>query len=94
MGDKVEELALTEVYCSGAPGPIRRAVGKTNNRPPLVEVNGQEFLLVKTGSSEPLKAPRPQGVSLTEDAVVFDQVSFVNGPGVLNGTMRCTSRDG
>lgn len=94
VGDKSQELTLTEVFCSGPPGSIRRAVGKTNNRPPIVEVDGQEFLLVKTSRVEPLKAPRPAGVSFTNDAVVFDQVSFVNGAGVLNGTMRCTSRQG
>ncbi len=94
MGGKPQELALTQVYRSGPPGAIRRAVGKNNNRPPIVEVDGREFLLVKTGGSEPLKAPRPQGVSFTDDAVVFDQVSFVNGAGELNGTMRCTSREG
>ena len=91
VGGKKQTITPTEVYCSGKPGTIRHIIGKTNQRPPLVEADEKRFVLVKVGNGRPFKAQSPAGVSYTKTAVTFDQVDV--GGGVLSGTMTCTSFD-
>ncbi|MDN5766645.1 MAG: hypothetical protein L0H96_13980 [Humibacillus sp.] len=89
VGGKKQDVTPTEVYCSGKEGTIRHVIGKTNQRPPLVEADGKNFVLVKVGNGQPFKAQSPAGVSYTKSAVTFDQVDV--GGGVLSGTMACTT---
>lgn len=88
VGGKRQSLAPTDVYCSGRPGSIRRSVGKTSNRPPIIEVEGKRFVLVKTGRGAPYKAKSPTGVSYQRDGVTFQKVAV--GSAVLDGVMACT----
>lgn len=90
VGGKEQRLKPTDVYCQGKTGNIRRAVAKTNNRPPLVEVEGGRFLLVKTGRGEPYKTESPSGVSFGTESVTFEQVKL-SGGATLEGTIECTT---
>ncbi len=89
VAGKKQKLAPTDVYCKGQPGRIRRAVAKTNNRPPVVEVEGERFLLVKTGRGKPFKIESPSGVSFGKESVSFDGVSL-SGGAKLDGTITYT----
>lgn len=88
LGGKQQDITPTDVYCSGKPGRIRHIIGKTNQRPPLVEANGKRFVLVKVGSGKPFKAQSPTGVSYTKTAVTFTDVDLRGA--TLSGTMTCT----
>ena len=78
-----------KVSCSGDVGDIRRAVGKTNDQAPLIEVTWEDFTLVKLDEqSAPYKANSPPGVTLGRDSVSFKRV-FLDGAEV-NGSMVCT----
>ncbi len=92
VGGKKLNITPTEVYCAGQPGTISHIVGKTNQRPPLVEADGKRLVMVKVGNDRPFKTLSPTGVSYTRTAVSFDQVDV--GGGVLTGTMTCTSFEG
>lgn len=90
VAGKKQTLSPTDVYCQGKSGSIRRAVAKTNNRPPLVEVEGERFLLVKTGRGKPFKINSPKGVSIGKDSVSFDGVKL-SGGATLDGAITCTA---
>lgn len=92
VGGKKQDVTPTEVYCSGKPGTIAHIIGKSNQRPPLVEVDQKRFVLVKVGNGKPFTTQSAAGVSYTRTAVTFDRVDV--GGGVLNGTMACTTFEG
>lgn len=89
VAGKKQTLSPTDVYCQGKSASLRRAVAKTNNRPPLVEVEGKRFLLVTTGRGKPFKINSSKGVSIGKDSVSFDGVKL-SGGATLDGTITCT----
>ena len=78
----------TEVYCSGEPGGLRHVVGKTDNEPPLVEVDRDGFVLVKVQQGRPWRAEDVTGLAWSDDGVELDDVDL--GDVTANGTLICT----
>lgn len=87
-GDE-QVLEPTDVYCSGVEDNIRHIIGKTGNQLPIIEAEGREFAMVKTGPGKPYRKPQPAGVSYGEDSVTFDATEL-EVDAVLDGTMTCT----
>ena len=86
------DIAPTDVYCTRSGDTLRHMIGKTSNRPPLVETDGTDFVMVKLGDGAPYKAQRPTGITFTTDSVTFSKV--VLGDATLDGTMVCTAFEG
>ena len=92
VGGSATKIAPTDVYCTRSGDTIGHMIGKTANRPPLVEADGDDFVLVKLGNGAPYKAQRPSGVTYTADSVTFAKVTL--GAATLDGTMVCTTFEG
>ncbi len=79
-GDE-QVLEPTDVYCSGVEDNIRHIIGKTGNQLPIIEAEGREFAMVKTGPGKPYRMPQPTGISYDEDSeltglTVEDDLTF------------------
>lgn len=85
-------LELTDVYCSGTPGDLHHLIGKTDHRPPLVEVTPGEFAMVKLGDDRPYTSSAPSGITVEQDGVTFAGTTL--GDATLEGTVTCTQWEG
>ncbi|QZY51941.1 hypothetical protein [Leucobacter tenebrionis] len=88
-GEKTVIIEPTDVYCSGEVGKLQHIIGKTNNGLPLVEAEGDRFVMVKIEQGRPYKANDPDGVAVGDDSVTFDRTRL--GSATLEGTMTCTA---
>lgn len=91
LNGDTEEIAFTEVYCSGSSGDIQNMIGKVNNQPPLLKVSGSDRVMLKMGHEQPYTAQVSDGLAIDDESATFDEVS-VSGA-VIEGTMTCTSWD-
>jgi len=88
-GEQTVTIEPTDVYCSGEVGALQHIIGKTNDELPLVEAEGNHFVMVKVGQGRPYKADDPNGVVIGDDSVTFDGTRL--GSATLEGTMTCTA---
>lgn len=54
-------------YCTRSGDTLRHVIDRTSNRPPLVETEGTDFVMVKLADGAPYTTQRPTGVTFTSD---------------------------
>lgn len=100
-----EDVTFSRVYCAGSPGQLHHMTAKLgkqhqhghhghghgHHQATMLKVSDSNHVLLKLGPGKPDSAQVTEGLTISDETIVFDGVTVADA--ILDGTLTCTAWD-